>query len=393
MKINENYLKLRASYLFSEVAKRVKNYSAEHPDAKIIRLGIGDVTLPLSPCVISALHSAVDEMGAKDTFRGYCPEHGYDFVREAVKKHYSRFGVDVSTDSIFISDGAKSDVGNITDILGDNEILIPDPVYPVYRDSNIMCGRKISYINASADNMFSPGPENQPERSRVIYICSPNNPTGAVYDREGLKAWVDYANKTDSLIIFDSAYEAFIKDGKKYPHSIFEIDGADSCAIEICSLSKTAGFTGTRCAWTVIPEKINVNGVKLADLWERRQSTKFNGVPYIVQKAAEAALSDVGREESLKEIEYYMENARMIADLLTKKGIYFTGGINSPYIWLRCPDGMDSWSFFDYLLDKANVVGTPGSGFGEMGEGYFRLTAFGSHESTAEAVKRMDKIL
>ena len=216
MKINENYLKLRASYLVSEVAKRVKNYSAEHPDAKIIRLGIGDVTLPLSPCVISALHSAVDEMGAKDTFRGYCPEHGYDFVREAVKKHYSRFGVDVSTDSIFISDGAKSDVGNITDILGDNEILIPDPVYPVYRDSNIMCGRKISYINASADNMFSPGPENQPERSRVIYICSPNNPTGAVYDREGLKAWVDYANKTDSLIIFDSAYEAFIKDGKTH---------------------------------------------------------------------------------------------------------------------------------------------------------------------------------
>ncbi len=393
MKINENYLKLRASYLFSEVAKRVKNYSAEHPDAKIIRLGIGDVTLPLSPCVISALHAAVDEMGSKDTFRGYCPEHGYDFVREAVKKHYARFGVDLSIDNIFISDGAKSDVGNITDILGDNEILIPDPVYPVYRDSNIMCGRNISYINASADNMFLPGPEGQPMRSRVIYICSPNNPTGAVYDCEGLKAWVEYANKTDSLIIFDSAYEAFIKDGEKYPHSIFEIEGADSCAIEICSLSKTAGFTGTRCAWTVIPDKLSVDGVKLSDLWERRQSTKFNGVPYIVQKAAEAALSDVGREESSKEIEYYMENARMIADLLTKKGIYFTGGINSPYIWLKCPNGMDSWAFFDYLLDKANVVGTPGSGFGTMGEGYFRLTAFGSHEATAEAVARMNKIL
>ena len=391
IKLNENYSSVKNNYLFSDIAKKVKAYSEAHPDAKIIRLGIGDVTLPLAPVVVNAMKNAADEMGNAETFRGYAPEYGYDFLREAVARYYDKFSVSLSADEIFISDGAKSDVGNIVDILGDNEILIPDPVYPVYLDSNLMSGRKVSFISGNQQNGFLPMPDGIPEKPYVIYICSPNNPTGAVYSRTQLKAWVDFALKTGSLIIFDSAYEAFISGD--YPHSIYEIKEAQKCAVEICSFSKTAGFTGTRCAWSVFPNKLIVGDKKLSALWSRRQATKFNGVPYIVQRAAEAALSDEGQAQCRQSVEYYIVNARIIAELLTKKGISFTGGKNSPYLWLKCPGGMKSWDFFDFLLENAQVVGTPGAGFGDAGKGYFRLTSFGSRESTLEAVSRLDKLL
>lgn len=391
IKLNENYSSVKNNYLFSDIAKKVKAYSEAHPDAKIIRLGIGDVTLPLAPVVVNAMKNAADEMGNAETFRGYAPEYGYDFLREAVARYYDKFSVFLSADEIFVSDGAKSDVGNIVDILGDNEILIPDPVYPVYLDSNLMSGRKVSFISGNQQNGFLPMPDGIPEKPYVIYICSPNNPTGAVYSRTQLKVWVDFALKTGSLIIFDSAYEAFISGD--YPHSIYEIKEAQKCAVEICSFSKTAGFTGTRCAWSVFPNKLIVGDKKLSALWSRRQATKFNGVPYVVQRAAEAALSDEGQAQCRQSVEYYIENARIIAELLTKKGISFTGGENSPYLWLKCPGGMKSWDFFDFLLENAQVVGTPGAGFGDAGEGYFRLTSFGSRESTLEAVSRLDKLL
>lgn len=391
IKLNENYSSVKNNYLFSDIAKKVKAYSEAHPEAKIIRLGIGDVTLPLAPVVVNAMKNAADEMGNAETFRGYAPEYGYDFLREAVARYYDKFSVSLSADEIFISDGAKSDVGNIVDILGDNEILIPDPVYPVYLDSNLMSGRKVSFISGNQQNGFLPMPDGIPEKPYVIYICSPNNPTGAVYSRTQLKAWVDFALKTGSLIIFDSAYEAFISGD--YPHSIYEIKEAQKCAVEICSFSKTAGFTGTRCAWSVFPNELIVGDKKLSALWSRRQATKFNGVPYIVQRAAEAALSDEGQAQCRQSVEYYIVNARIIAELLTKKGISFTGGKNSPYLWLKCPGGMKSWDFFDFLLENAQVVGTPGAGFGDAGKGYFRLTSFGSRESTLEAVSRLDKLL
>lgn len=391
IKVNENFFNVKKNYLFSEIAKRVNAYSAEHPEAKIVRLGIGDVTLPLSPVVVEAMKKAADEMGNSATFRGYAPEYGYDFLREAIAEYYKKFPVDLSAEEIFVSDGAKSDVGNIVDILGDNEILIPDPVYPVYLDSNIMSGRKVSFLKGSNDNGFLPMPDGVEEKPYVIYLCSPNNPTGAVYSREGLKRWIDFANKTGSLIIFDSAYEAFISGD--YPHSIYEVEGAKSCAVEICSFSKTAGFTGTRCAWSVFPDELTVGENKLSYLWSRRQATKFNGVPYVVQRAAEAALSPEGQAQCREAIAYYMENARIIGEVLKEKGIEFTGGENSPYLWLKCPNGMGSWEFFDFLLNKAQVVGTPGAGFGDAGEGYFRLTSFGSRESTLEAAKRLKKLL
>lgn len=391
IKLNENYSSVKNNYLFSDIAKKVKAYSEAHPDAKIIRLGIGDVTLPLAPVVVNAMKNAADEMGNAETFRGYAPEYGYDFLREAVARYYDKFSVSLSADEIFISDGAKSDVGNIVDILGDNEILIPDPVYPVYLDSNLMSGRKVSFISGNQQNGFLPMPDGIPEKPYVIYICSPNNPTGAVYSRTQLKVWVDFALKTGSLIIFDSAYEAFISGD--YPHSIYEIKEAQKCAVEICSFSKTAGFTGTRCAWSVFPNELIVGDKKLSALWSRRQATKFNGVPYVVQRAAEAALSDEGQAQCRQSVEYYIVNARIIAELLTKKGISFTGGKNSPYLWLKCPGGMKSWDFFDFLLENAQVVGTPGAGFGDAGKGYFRLTSFGSRESTLEAVSRLDKLL
>lgn len=391
IKVNENFFNVKKNYLFSEIAKRVNAYSAEHPEAKIVRLGIGDVTLPLSPVVVEAMKKAADEMGNAATFRGYAPEYGYDFLREAIAEYYKKFPVDLSAEEIFVSDGAKSDVGNIVDILGDNEILIPDPVYPVYLDSNIMSGRKVSFLKGSNDNGFLPMPDGVEEKPYVIYLCSPNNPTGAVYSREGLKKWIDFANKTGSLIIFDSAYEAFISGD--YPHSIYEVEGAKSCAVEICSFSKTAGFTGTRCAWSVFPDELTVGENKLSYLWSRRQATKFNGVPYVVQRAAEAALSPEGQAQCREAIAYYMENARIIGEVLKEKGIELTGGENSPYLWLKCPNGMGSWEFFDFLLNNAQVVGTPGAGFGDAGEGYFRLTSFGSRESTLEAAKRLKKLL
>lgn len=391
IKVNENFFNVKKNYLFSEIAKRVNAYSAEHPEAKIVRLGIGDVTLPLSPVVVEAMKKAADEMGDAATFRGYAPEYGYDFLRGAIAEYYKKFPVDLSAEEIFVSDGAKSDVGNIVDILGDNEILIPDPVYPVYLDSNIMSGRKVSFLKGNHKNGFLPLPDGVAEKPYVIYLCSPNNPTGAVYNRDGLKKWIDFANKTGSLIIFDSAYEAFISGD--YPHSIYEIEGARSCAVEICSFSKTAGFTGTRCAWSVFPDELTVGENKLSYLWSRRQATKFNGVPYVVQRAAEAALSAEGQAQCREAIAYYMENARIIGEVLKEKGIEFTGGENSPYLWLKCPNGMKSWEFFDFLLENAQVVGTPGAGFGEAGEGYFRLTSFGSRESTLEAAERLNKLL
>lgn len=388
IKLNENFFNVKKSYLFSEIAKRVKEYSEKNPDKKIIRLGIGDVTLPLPRVAVTALKKAADEMGSAATFRGYAPEYGYDFLREKIADYYKRFSVSRNSEEIFVSDGAKSDVGNIVDILGDNEILIPDPVYPVYLDSNVMSGHKIRLLKGTRENGFLPMPDNTDKKPYVIYLCSPNNPTGAVYNREQLKAWVDFANETGSLIIFDSAYEAFISGD--YPHSIYEIDGADSCAVEICSFSKTAGFTGTRCAWSVFPDKLTVGDTKLSALWSRRQATKFNGVPYVVQRAAEAVLTDEGIKECKALVEYYMENARIIAAALKNSEIEFVGGENSPYLWLKCPKNMGSWEFFDYLLESAQLVGTPGAGFGEAGEGYFRLTSFGSRENTLEAAKRID---
>lgn len=390
IKLNENFFNVKKSYLFSEIAKRVKEYSEKNPDKRIIRLGIGDVTLPLPRVAVTALKKAADEMGSAATFRGYAPEYGYDFLREKIADYYKRFSVSRNSEEIFVSDGAKSDVGNIVDILGDNEILIPDPVYPVYLDSNIMSGHKISLLKGTRENGFLPMPDNTDKKPYVIYLCSPNNPTGAVYSREQLKAWVDFANEAGSLIIFDSAYEAFISGN--YPHSIYEIDGADSCAVEICSFSKTAGFTGTRCAWSVFPDKLTVGDTKLSALWSRRQATKFNGVPYVVQRAAEAVLTDEGIKECKALVEYYMENARIIAAALKNSEIEFVGGENSPYLWLKCPKNMGSWEFFDYLLESAQLVGTPGAGFGEAGEGYFRLTSFGSRENTLEAAKRIDAL-
>lgn len=392
IKINENFKRIKESYLFSDINKKVRAYQEAHKDAKIIRLGIGDVTLPLPKMVVDAMVAASNEMGVKDTFRGYPPEYGYDFLKDAVRKYYTRFGVSLTLDEIFASDGAKSDIGNIVDILGDNDIYIPDPVYPVYVDSNTMSGRNVKFLDANESNGFLPTPDGLDFEGGVIYICSPNNPTGALYDYDGLKKWVDFANKSGSLIIYDSAYEAFIV-GSEFPHSIYEIDGAKKCAIEVCSLSKSAGFTGTRCGYTVVPMDLEASGVKINKLWARRQATKFNGISYPVQRAAEAALSEEGVKACQENITYYKENARLIAEVMKEKGIWFSGGINSPYIWLRCPNNMDSWEFFDYLLDKANIVGTPGAGFGENGNKYFRLTSFGSRENTIEACERLRKLL
>ena len=387
LRLNENFGRIKPSYLFSDVAKRVREYAAAHPDKKILRLGIGAVTLPLTPTVIRALHKASDEMADASTFRGYAPEYGYDFLREAVARHYASFGVSVGADDVFISDGAKSDLGNFVDLFGDVPVLVPDPVYPVYVDSNLMAGRTIEYAKGNAENGFLPTPAGLSDVPRLIYICSPNNPTGAVYSKEGLAEWVDFARRTGSVILYDSAYEAFTSDGS--PRSIYAVEGARECAVEFCSLSKTAGFTGTRCGWTIVPASLG----KVKAMWERRQATKFNGVPYVVQRAAEAALSDEGMAECMENIKYYKENAALIAELLTKKGVFFTGGTSSPYLWLKCPGGMGSWEFFDKLLHEAQVVGTPGEGFGRAGEGYFRLTAFGSRENTREAVERLDKLL
>lgn len=391
MKINQNYLSLQESYLFSTIAKRVSEYSAAHPDAAVIRLGIGDVTRPLCPAVIEAFHEGIEEQGKAETFHGYGPEQGYGFLREAIRNYYEAFGVALSTEEIFVSDGAKSDVGNILDLFDrENTVLIPDPVYPVYCDTNLMDGRKIVYLDASKENGFLPMPE-ESRRADLIYLCSPNNPTGAVYSREQLQVWVDYARKQEAVILFDAAYEAFVRD-PDLPRSIFEISGAEECAVEFCSLSKTAGFTGTRCGYTIVPSALKRNGASLQKMWLRRQTTKFNGVSYPVQKAAAAVFSTQGQIQCRENLAVYQENARLISDTLTRLGIWHVGGKNSPYIWLQCPDGMDSWAFFDHLLNNIHVVGTPGSGFGKNGEGFFRLTSFATQEATKEAMKRLEKL-
>ena len=396
--LNENYQNVKDSYLFAEIARRVKVYEETHPEkaADIIRLGIGDVTLPLTKSVIEALHEAVDSQAVSETFKGYGPEQGYAFAQEAIADYYARNGVEVKATDIFISDGAKSDTGNITELFAqDNVVLVPDPVYPVYVDTNTMDGKNIIYMNGTKENDFLPMPDEN-VKADIIYLCSPNNPTGACYNKEQLEAWVAYALKNDAVILYDSAYEAFITD-PTLPRSIYAIEGAKKCAIEFCSLSKTAGFTGTRFSYTVVPEELvfetsNGGTLSLHNMWNRRQCTKFNGTPYIIQYAGAKVFTEEGMKECQENIGYYRENARMIAETLEKKGISFTGGVNSPYIWFECPKGMESWEFFDYLLENAQVVGTPGAGFGENGKNYFRLTSFGKHEKTKEAMERFNSL-
>lgn len=399
-KINDNYQKLPGSYLFSTIGKKVGAYSAAHPEKKIIRLGIGDVTLPLAPAIIEALQAAVDEMGKAETFRGYAPDLGYDFLREAIAENdYRARGCDIAADEIFVSDGAKCDSGNIQEIFSlDNRIAVCDPVYPVYVDSNVMAGRageydsarevwsNVIYMPCTADNDFVPAlPEEAPD---LIYLCFPNNPTGAAVNRSRLQEWVDYALKVGAVILYDAAYEAYITE-EDVPHSIYECQGAKGCAIELRSFSKNAGFTGLRLGFTVIPKELECGGVSLHSMWARRHGTKYNGAPYIVQRAGEAVYSEAGKAQLKEQIAYYQKNASYILGGLKDAGYTVSGGVNSPYVWLKVPAGMTSWEFFDCLLEKVNVVGTPGSGFGPSGEGYFRLTAFGSYENTVEAVDRI----
>ncbi len=397
VKINENFLSMKKNYLFIDIAKRIKAFSEANPDKTLIRMGIGDVTQPIAPVAVEAMKKAADEMGKAETFRGYEDSGaGYDFLREAVSGYYKSFGVDVPASDIRINDGAKSDCGNIVDIFGDgNTILVTDPAYPVYVDSNMMAGREVIYADSDESNGFAAMPDYS-VHADIIYLCSPNNPTGSVYTKEQLKEWVDYALKNEAIIIFDSAYEAFIQD-KELPRSIYAVEGAKKCAIEMCSLSKTAGFTGMRCGYTVVPDELVVKSstgaeVKIADLWNRREGSKFNGVSYPVQRAAEAVFTEEGQKQIRKAIDYYHRNAKVMADTLTELGISFTGGLNSPYVWLKCPDNMGSWEFFDYILEKINVVGTPGEGFGKNGAGWFRLTAFGTYENTVEAMRRMKEL-
>lgn len=406
--INENYLKLQDSYLFSTIAKKVANYTEQHPNRKIIKLGIGDVTLPIVPVVGEAIKKATDEMLQKETFRGYGPEQGYDFLREKIATYdYEKLGVSIEKDEIFVSDGAKCDTGNIGEIFGnDNVIAITDPVYPVYLDTNIMAGRtgnydeetgkyeKVVYIPTTAKNNFIP--ELPTKKVDMIYLCFPNNPTGTVLTKQELAKWVTYAKENKAIILFDAAYEAFITE-EGIPHSIYEIEGAKEVAIEFRSYSKTAGFTGVRCAYTVVPKELKAytkegKEVSLNSLWNRRQCTKFNGVPYITQRAAESIYSEEGQKQIKENIAYYQENAKLIREGLQEAGYTVFGGKNAPYIWLKVPEGYTSWEFFDYLLETVNIVGTPGSGFGPSGEGYFRLTAFGSRENTIEAMERIKNI-
>ena len=399
-KINENYLKLPGSYLFSAIGKKVNAYSAAHPDKKIIRLGIGDVTQPLAPAIIEALHGAVDEMGKAETFRGYAPDLGYEFLRNAIAENdYRARGCDIHADEIFVSDGAKCDAGNIQEIFSlDNRIAVCDPVYPVYVDSNVMAGRtgtydniaetwsNVIYMPCTEENDFAP--EFPKETPDLIYLCFPNNPTGAAITRQRLQEWVDYANRVGAVIIYDAAYEAYISE-EKIPHSIYECEGAKACAIELRSFSKNAGITGVRLGFTVVPKELRCGDVSLHALWARRHGTKYNGAPYLVQRAGEAVYSEAGRIQLKEQVAYYMNNARYIYDGLKEAGYTVSGGVNAPYIWLKAPCGMTSWEFFDCLLEQVNVVGTPGSGFGPSGETYFRLTAFGSYENTVEAMERI----
>lgn len=401
--VNENYFNLQGSFLFANIARKVEEFQKAHPDADIIRLGIGDVTLPLVPSVIDALHKAVDEMGNAETFRGYGPEQGYEFLRKAVvEKDYAPLGITIALDEVFISDGAKSDVGNIQELFAkDNIVAITDPVYPVYLDSNVMGGRtgkaidgifeKVVYLPTTAENNFSP--DFPKERVDIVYLCCPNNPTGTVLSRARLKEWVDWCKQNDAILMFDSAYEAFIS-SEDTVHSIYEIEGAREVAIEFRSFSKTAGFTGTRCAYTIVPKEVTARTKdgerkQLNPMWNRRQCTKFNGVPYIIQRAAEAVYTEDGYKQTRENIAYYKENARIIREGLESIGLTVFGGVDAPYIWLKAPAGMTSWDLFDLLLEKVHIVSTPGSGFGPSGEGYLRLTAFGSRENTLRAIERI----
>lgn len=402
-KINENYLKLPGSYLFSTIGKKVTAYTAAHPEKSIIRLGIGDVTQPLAPAIIEAMHSAVDEMSRAETFRGYAPDLGYEFLRNAIAEgDYRLRGADIKADEIFVSDGAKCDSGNIQEIFStDNRIAVCDPVYPVYVDTNVMAGRTgtydpatemwsdIIYMPCLAENGFAP--ELPKETPDLIYLCFPNNPTGSAVTKAQLQIWVDYANRTGAVIIYDAAYEAYISE-ENVPHTIYECEGARSCAIELKSFSKNAGFTGVRLGYTVIPKDLKCGDISLHALWARRHGTKYNGAPYIIQRAGEAVYSDAGKAQLKKQIAYYMKNAKTIREGLEAAGYTVSGGVNAPYIWLKTPENMTSWEFFDYLLERAGVVGTPGSGFGPSGEGYFRLTAFGSYENTLAALERIKQI-
>ena len=403
LKVNDNYQKLPGSYLFSTIAKKVAAYSEANPDKNIIRLGIGDVTQPIAPAIIEALHKAVDEMGRAESFRGYAPDLGYDFLRNAiVKNDYEARGCEVYADEIFVSDGAKSDSGNIQELFSaDARIAVCDPVYPVYVDSNVMAGRTGTYDEKTgmwSDVIYMPCimengfvPEFPRETPDVIYLCLPNNPTGTTISKAQLQEWVDYANKNGALIIYDGAYEAYISEDD-VAHSIYECQGARTCAIELKSFSKNAGFTGVRLAYAVVPKDLKVDGVSLNGMWARRHGTKYNGAPYIIQRAGEAVYSEAGKKETKELVAYYMKNAAYILDGLKSAGYTVSGGVNAPYIWLKAPNGMTSWEFFDYLLENVNVVGTPGSGFGPSGETYFRLTAFGSYENTVEAVDRIKKM-
>lgn len=401
--VNHNYLKLPGSYLFSTIGKKVRAYKEENPDKEVISLGIGDVTQPLVPAIIDALHGAVEEMAHAETFHGYAPDLGYEFLRRAIAKNdYQDRGCDIAADEIFVSDGAKSDSGNIQEIFGtDNKVAVCDPVYPVYVDTNVMAGRTgeynrvrenfdgVIYMPCRKENGFLP--EFPLEVPDLIYLCFPNNPTGSAITKDELQKWVDYANKNGCVIIYDAAYEAYISE-ENVPHSIYECEGARTCAIELRSFSKNAGFTGVRLGFTVIPKELVRDGVSLHSLWARRHGTKFNGAPYIVQKAGEAVYSKAGKAQLKDQVGYYMRNAKLIHDELAKAGFSVSGGVNAPYIWLETPDKMTSWEFFDYLLKNANVVGTPGSGFGSHGEGYFRLTAFGTYENTLKAIDRIKSL-
>ncbi|MCQ2487255.1 MAG: LL-diaminopimelate aminotransferase [Clostridia bacterium] len=391
MKINHNFDNLVPNYLFADVARKTNEYIAANPDKPVIRMGIGDVTLPLPQVAIDALKKGADDMGAKETFKGYPDYEGYAFVREAISDYYKSFGTDVSADEILVTDGAKSDSANISDIFSeDNVVLVSDPVYPVYVDSNIMAGREIIIAPSTEENGFCALPDPS-VHADIIYLCSPNNPTGAAFTKEQLKAWVDYANDNDAIIIYDAAYEHFIVDDS--PRSIFQIEGSRTCAIELCSLSKTAGFTGTRGGYTVIPKELERDGHNIYKLWYRRLSTKYNGVSWPVQCAIAAVFSEEGLKQIDENINYYRENAKTIMATFDKLGISYTGGKNSPYVWIKCPNGMGSWEFFDFLLENAQVVGTPGEGFGECGKGYFRFTSFSTHENTIEAMKRIENLL
>lgn len=388
---NMNYSKLKDSYLFYNIAQKTRAYTEQHPGVKLLRMGIGDVSLPLCDAVIRALHEAVDDQASKSSFHGYMPECGADFLREAIAEYYEKRGVSLSSEEVFVSSGASDELGDILDLFEQSGCaLVIEPAYPAYVDANVMAGRKIVRLASGEENGFLPAPDEETDAD-LLYICSPNNPTGAVFSREQLQAWVDYANRKGSVILFDAAYEAFIED-ETLPHSIFELDGAKTCAIEICSLSKTAGFTGTRLGYTIIPKDLNRNGMNLNEMWVRNRTTKTNGVSYIIQKGGAAVFSEEGQKQIHDNIQVYKKNAKVLMQALDQLGIWYCGGKNAPYIWMKCPDGMGSWEFFDYLLHEIQVVGTPGEGFGACGEGYFRFSTFGSPEDTKEAAERIVKL-